>query len=248
MVKRSTKKGAKRKITKRKRVTKKKTRKGTIIRVLRGGGIMEEDLKKQFNENGVRFDGKRCLDIGTRDGFNCMTLVDFGAREVVGIDIDTSRFNEHISNSRFNELLTNATIKLKHVDFFHFEDEEKFDVITCFLWNMPIPQYDDTMKKIISLLKEGGVVYIGAVDDEYIYINKAGSVENLLRKYFNIVDTIQKSLISEGIRDLMKERRKMKPMIPSRFKGYKMIDMSDEMKDTNKHLQTIFVASNPRNL
>ena len=37
---------------------------------------------------------------------------------------------------------------------------KKFDVITCFLWNMPVLLYDNIMSKIKSLLNENWIVYI----------------------------------------------------------------------------------------
>ena len=51
-------------------------------------------LKEQKN-----IQWKRCLDIGTRNGLNCIELINLGADKVIGIDIDNSRFNEMPSNN-----------------------------------------------------------------------------------------------------------------------------------------------------
>jgi 2-polyprenyl-3-methyl-5-hydroxy-6-metoxy-1,4-benzoquinol methylase len=120
----------------------------------------EDDIIKQFTDNRIIFTNMRCLDIGSRDGLNCITLVNFGAREVVGIDID---------DSRFSEMEVNDKITLVKVDLLDYYDDEKFDVITCFLWNMSILIYHKIMIKIKSLLKPNGKIYIGFHDDLYKY-------------------------------------------------------------------------------
>lgn len=143
-----------------------------------GGGEYEEDIYNQFVRSSINFDGKRCLDIGTRNGLNCITLVKLGAKEVIGIDID---------DTRFDEMPPNDKIKLIKQNLFEFDDSEKFDVITCFLWNMNLPQYDKVMEKIKSLLKPNGTVYIGIHDELYKYDEYGGSVPDLLRKNFQSV-------------------------------------------------------------
>ncbi len=158
-----------------------KTRK---YKKLNGGGPYEDDVKKQFNTEGIRFDGKRCLDIGSRDGLNCITLVELGAKEVVGIDIDDSRFHEMPRNER---------ITLIKQDLLTYDDDERFDVITCFLWNMYLPQYTSIMNKIKSLLKPDGVVYIGIHDDLYKYDEYGGSVPQLLNNNFKSVRILNTS-------------------------------------------------------
>ena len=44
-------------------------------------------------KNRINFKGKVCLDIGGRDGLNCITLIKLGAKQVIGIDIDDSHFD-----------------------------------------------------------------------------------------------------------------------------------------------------------
>ena len=38
-----------------------------------------------------------------------------------------------------------------------YESSNGFNIITCFLWNMPIADYDNIMIKIISLLNNKGI-------------------------------------------------------------------------------------------
>jgi 2-polyprenyl-3-methyl-5-hydroxy-6-metoxy-1,4-benzoquinol methylase len=137
--------------------------------------FFENDIIKQFTDNRIIFTNMRCLDIGSRDGLNCITLVNFGAREVVGIDID---------DARFSEMEVNDKITLVKVDLLEYNDDEKFDVITCFLWNMPAPMYNEIMIKIKSLLKLNGKIYIGFHDELYKYDKYGGSVPELISKHF----------------------------------------------------------------
>ena len=67
------------------------------------------------------------------------------------------------------------------------ESVEKFDIITCFLWNMNYNIYDEIMIKIINLLNSDGFILIGAYDDNYIKEENKVSVKNLLKRYFNSV-------------------------------------------------------------
>ena len=89
----------------------------------------------------------------------------------------------------------NKKIKLVKQDLLTMDTFIKFDVITCFLWNMPYLQYNAIMNKIKELLNPDGLVYIGIVDDLYKYdptgSNSVNIVE-LLRQHFNntrILDT-----------------------------------------------------------
>jgi cyclopropane fatty-acyl-phospholipid synthase-like methyltransferase len=167
--------GEKKRISQEEYNKKNKTRKN---KKMIGGGLFEEDVHKQFEKNNIRFDGKKCLDIGSRDGLNCITLVILGAKEVIGIDID---------DSRFNEMERNGKITLEKKNLLEMDNTEKFDIITCFLWNMNISQYNDIMIKIKSLLNEDGIVYIGIFDDLYKFSESGGSVPILLRRNFSNV-------------------------------------------------------------
>ena len=156
---------------------------------------LEKEIHDGFKKSGINFEGKRCLDIGTRNGLNCITLVDFGAEEVVGIDIDGSRFNEMYEEIKNEEEKSKylSKIKLKEQDLLEMNAAEKFDIITCFLWNMPRVNYDKIMEKIKSLLNDDGIVYIGIHDYVYKYDEHGVSVLDLLIKYFHNVRILDKS-------------------------------------------------------
>ena len=145
--------------------------------------FFEEDIKKQFINNKINFNEKYCLDIGTRNGLNCITLVEFGAIKVIGIDIN---------DSRFEEMQVNDKITLIKINLLDYNNNDKFDIITCFLWNIPLPKYDEIMIKIKSLLKKDGKIYIGFYDDIYKYdVTFGGSVPKLINKYFRILRIIK---------------------------------------------------------
>ena len=93
-----------------------------------------DEVYKQLLKNCCNFINKSCLDIGTRNGANCENLVKVGASSVLGIDID---------NTRFNEMQVNSKITLLKQDLLTMDTSKKFDVITCFLWNMPYLQYNE---------------------------------------------------------------------------------------------------------
>lgn len=144
------------------------------------------EVYTQLLKNCYNFINKNCLDIGTRNGANCVNLVKVGASSVLGIDIDSSRFEE---------MWVNKKITLLKQDLLTMDSSNKFDVITCFLWNMPYLQYTNVMNKIKELLNPDGLVYIGIADQIYKYDPPSPysvNIVELLKKHFNntrILDT-----------------------------------------------------------
>ena len=138
-----------------------------------------DEVYEQLLKNCCNFINKSCLDIGTRNGANCENLVKVGASSVLGIDID---------DTRFNEMQVNNKITLLKQNLLTMDTSKKFDVITCFLWNMPYLQYNEIMNKIKELLNPNGLVYIGIVDDIYKYDPPGPysvNIIELLKKHFN---------------------------------------------------------------
>ena len=138
-----------------------------------------DEVYEQLLKNCCNFINKSCLDIGTRNGANCENLIKVGASSVLGIDIDITRFNEMQVNNKITLLKQNLLT---------MDTSKKFDVITCFLWNMPYLQYNEIMNKIKELLNPTGLVYIGIVDDIYKYDPPSPysvNIIELLKKHFN---------------------------------------------------------------
>jgi 2-polyprenyl-3-methyl-5-hydroxy-6-metoxy-1,4-benzoquinol methylase len=148
--------------------------------------MFSNDVYNQLLNSGYDFNNKLCLDIGTRDGLNCIQMIKLGSRKVIGIDIE---------DNRFNEMPKDDNIELIKVNILDYNSSELFDVITCFLWNIPVPIYDDVMTKIKSLLKPSGTIFIGIYDRIYKYgyrgIPNTGSVIELITnnfKFYRIID------------------------------------------------------------
>ena len=160
-----------------------------------------DEVYKQLYKNTCNFSNKVCLDIGTRNGANCVNLVEVGASSVLGIDIDSSHFEE---------MWVNKKITLLKQDLLTMDISNKFDVITCFLWNMPYLQYNEIMDKIKELLNPNGLVYIGIVDDIYKYDPPSPysvNIIELLKKHFNntrVLDINARQWLIEAKTDLIK--------------------------------------------
>ena len=163
---------------------------------MRTSGHYEADVFRQLNRVSSRFHGMRCLDIGPRDGLNCLSLAKLGAKEVVGVDLDDTHFD-----SLAPDQLRIYKISLIKGDVLAYFPEEPFDVVTCFLWNMPLPQYTAIAEKIKTLLKPGGRLFIGVHDQIYKtgYVDRnsgrampnSGSVIELLSRHFADVSILQ---------------------------------------------------------
>jgi len=174
----------------------------------------ETELNEQLNSS--YFDGFTVLDVGTRNGFNPITMVRKGATHVYGIDPDDSRFEE------IAPFLEREKITLIKTTLQEYTPDILFDIITIFLWNIPIAEYDEVAAKMKLLLKPGGRILVGIVDDEYKKYESNVSVERLFKKYFSVVRVIDPDryqCILEvshprarggGKRTLKKSRRKQK--------------------------------------
>ena len=159
---------------------KRSTKKNRRTRKKRGRGVMEDSVKKVLSEEKENIRDKKCLDIGTRDGLNCLTLVNYGAESVLGIDTNDRQFEVH------QEVTDEKKIKLEKHNLFDMDENEKFDVITCFLWNFGLPELNNFCEKVQSLLKSGGVFYMGANDFFWTRWTNDGtvSVQTRLKSYF----------------------------------------------------------------
>jgi 2-polyprenyl-3-methyl-5-hydroxy-6-metoxy-1,4-benzoquinol methylase len=98
---------------------------------------------------------KRVLDIACGSGFGSFLFCDKGkAKEVIGCDLDLSAIKyASIKYSRPN-------LKFVCEDAIKFEDDNKFDVIVSFETIEHIPNADEFLSKINSLLKDNGEFYV----------------------------------------------------------------------------------------
>jgi len=148
----------------------------------------EREIYILFKNFSYLIKDKRILDIGTRDGLNLLSLKYYGANEVIGIDIDDSKFKKY-------ELDDTKLIKM---DIFDYSDQEKFDIITIFLWNFSLKQYDEIALKLKELIKENGSIIIGFYDDvyksNYLGYDNTCNVIELFNKHYKYVRIIHKGL------------------------------------------------------
>lgn len=54
--------------------------------------VFNNDVYEQLNPSGFNFKKKTCLDIGIRDGLNCISLIKLGCQHIIGIDLNDSKF------------------------------------------------------------------------------------------------------------------------------------------------------------
>ena len=150
--------------------------------------------EKEANEtlSHFNFSGKSVLDVGTRTGIMPVIMIEKGATQVVGIDPDASRFHELDIYPIQKDKITLLQTTLQD-----YTPGKLFDVITVFLWNIPIKEYDDVAKKMKALLQPGGHILVGIVDEVYKNESDQVSVKKLFEKYFKTVtvmgddDTVQ---------------------------------------------------------
>ena len=135
------------------------------------------------------FNNKRVLDVGARDGVNAVLLATyFGAIKVIGLDIDSTYFTKYPIHTFTDK------VSLIQSDILEYNPIEKFDIITCFLWNMRYNTYDNIMIKMKSLLNTDGKIYIGIHDSVYKNINDPCYIPKLVERYFNHVTIIKGDL------------------------------------------------------
>jgi 2-polyprenyl-3-methyl-5-hydroxy-6-metoxy-1,4-benzoquinol methylase len=150
--------------------------------------MYSDDVYEQLLKSDYNFNNKLCLDIGSRDGSNCINIIKLGAKKVIGIDLE---------DNRFHEMPKEDNVELIKINILDYNSDELFDVITCFLWNIPLPIYDDVMTKIKSLLKPSGIIFIGVHDELYKYgyngMPNTGSVIELIKKNFRFCKIIDKT-------------------------------------------------------
>lgn len=155
--------------------------------------------EKEANEtlSHFKFSGKSVLDVGTRSGIMPVIMIEKGATHVVGIDPDASRFHELDIYPVQKDKITLLQTTLQD-----YTPGKLFDVITVFLWNIPIKEYDDVAKKMKALLQPGGHILVGIVDEVYKNESDQVSVKKLFEKYFKTVTVMGGDHTAQWILDI----------------------------------------------
>lgn len=106
---------------------------------------------------------KKVLDVGFGLGFNAKLMKELGA-EVYGVEPSEEFYNFAIENNFISEdKAFNCNLQSLPDSF-----NETFDVVTIFLYNIPIKERKDVFDKLSQVVKDGGEIIIGMADEVYI--------------------------------------------------------------------------------
>lgn len=108
---------------------------------------------------------KTCLDLGCNEGYFCFKLVEHGAKEVIGVDMNLTTINK--ANTRLKKSNTTSNISFKQVNWSEIDkvfETSKFDLIlhlSAFHYatqpnNFNQDGTNKLLNKIKDLLVEGG--------------------------------------------------------------------------------------------
>ena len=145
--------------------------------------LYHTNVYNQLLHSNINLYDKNILDIGSRDGINCISMIKLGAKNIIGIDLDDTQF------SKIDEYEEKNKITLIKSNILNLNYQNKFDIVTCFLWNFNLPDYHKIFNKIKSLVNPDGLILIGIHDDLYKYgyknLTNTGSVIELINSHFN---------------------------------------------------------------
>ena len=83
-----------------------------------------DKLKNFLSANPIMIEGKRCLDIGSSTGGFIEVLLEYGAREVVGVDVGSEQLH-----SRLREDV--RVVSVENCDIRDYKSEQPFEIVTC---------------------------------------------------------------------------------------------------------------------
>lgn len=106
---------------------------------------------------GLQFAGKRVLDIGCNSGQYSLYASAMGARDVVGIDVDTNRIRQARTLAR-NEGL-NAEFHIRGLD--EVADFGQFDIVLCFAVLTEIENVLGALRTIREVTGERAILEMG---------------------------------------------------------------------------------------
>ncbi len=83
-----------------------------------------DKLKNFLLAHPIEIKGKRCLDIGSSTGGFIEVLLEYGASEVVGVDVGSEQLHPKLREER-------RVISVENCDIRAYESPRTFDVVTC---------------------------------------------------------------------------------------------------------------------
>ena len=130
----------------------------SFLEKLWGDGYMSPGGKKEINRllNGLDLTEKKILDIGCGAGGITVSLVkDYGAKEVIGVDVEEDVVNSAIKRVVKNRLKDNIEILLIGKSNLPFEDN-CFDIVFSKDSFVHIPDKEKIFTQVFKVLKPGG--------------------------------------------------------------------------------------------
>ena len=130
----------------------------SFLEKLWGDGYMSPGGKKEINRllNGLDLTEKKILDVGCGAGGITVSLVkDYGAKEVIGVDVEEDVVNSAIRRVVKNRLKDNIEILLIGKSNLPFEDN-CFDIVFSKDSFVHIPDKEKIFSQVFKVLKPGG--------------------------------------------------------------------------------------------
>ncbi len=142
-------------------------------------------IAKPFCEN------KRILDVASGEGYGSYLLKKWGAKKVIGIDVDeeTVKTADSIFASEGVEFQCHTAEKLPFPDYY-------FDMIVSFETIEHLEHPENFLKEVKRTLKPGGIIIISCPNDPYYYPdeNESNPFHKKKYSYFEFKELAEKYL------------------------------------------------------
>lgn len=152
-----------------------------------GEGSAQELISLMKRRLCISFSGKTCLDVGCGKGENAIAMAREGA-EVIGIDPDFYQLVAARENGMAGDHLVEATLQ----EYCRQFPNHQFDMVTVFLWNIPLRQKEEVMAALTQVVKKEGVVVISYHDQSY-HTDPLYNLPSLAPKFFTKVQEFETS-------------------------------------------------------
>ena len=161
------------------------------------------DHLQRYNFFHEYYKDKVVLDLACGAGYGSAIIKNFGAKEVVGVDISLEAV-EFARNNYSNEKLSFFELNYKDITSLN----KKFDLIVSLETIEHVPDQDDFLKKISEVLADGGQIIcstpnrlkyssVGIVNEFHLTELSIGEFRSLFFKHFKILQEFgQKESVS----------------------------------------------------
>lgn len=133
-----------------------------------------ETLYHQLGLLRANFEGKRILEVGPGGGYNALATYSFKPSTYVLVEPNSTGYQELQNN--FSTHGFNDNVEFYNTFLEDFKCKEPFDVVMCEGLIQGLPNREAFLKKLSSLVKEGGVLVITVADEISMFFE-------ILRRY-----------------------------------------------------------------